>query len=58
MHLLSWNAWGRALQLAAIGLTMAAAAVSGISHLIHRNIEWPLFWRLLIPGVIGGVLGA
>ncbi|NIJ39423.1 hypothetical protein FHR22_004170 [Sphingopyxis panaciterrae] len=32
--------------------------VSGISHLLHRNIEWTLFWRLLIPGVIGGVLGA
>lgn len=33
-------------------------AVSGISHLLHRNIEWPLFFRLLIPGVIGGVTGA
>ena len=32
--------------------------VSGISHLLHRNIEWPLFFRLLIPGVVGGVLGA
>lgn len=31
---------------------------SGLSHLFHRNIEWSLFWRLLIPGVIGGVLGA
>ena len=31
---------------------------SGLSHLFHRNIDWPLFWRLLIPGVIGGVLGA
>lgn len=31
---------------------------SGLSHLFHRNIEWPLFWRLLIPGMIGGVLGA
>lgn len=33
-------------------------AVSGISHLLHRNIEWPLFFRLLVPGVIGGVTGA
>lgn len=33
-------------------------AVSGISHLLHRNIEWGLFWRLLIPGLIGGVTGA
>ncbi|HJS12419.1 sulfite exporter TauE/SafE family protein [Sphingopyxis sp.] len=31
---------------------------SGLSHLFHRNIDWPLFFRLLIPGVIGGVLGA
>lgn len=32
--------------------------VSGISHLIHGNIDRKLFFRLLIPGVIGGVLGA
>ncbi len=32
--------------------------VSGISHAIHRNINWRLFFRLLVPGVIGGVLGA
>ncbi len=31
---------------------------SGLSHLFHRNIDWPLFWRLLIPGVVGGILGA
>src|SRR3546814_5810141 len=24
-------------------------AVSGISHAIHRNIDWRLFFRLLIP---------
>lgn len=33
-------------------------AVSGLSHLYHRNIDFRLFWRLLIPGVIGGVAGA
>lgn len=33
-------------------------AISGISHLIHRNIDFRLFLRLLIPGIIGGVLGA
>lgn len=33
-------------------------AVSGLSHFFHGNIEWPIFWRLLIPGVIGGVSGA
>lgn len=32
-------------------------AVSGISHLIHRNIDKRLFFRLLIPGVAGGILG-
>jgi uncharacterized membrane protein YfcA len=33
-------------------------AISGVSHLLHRNIDFRLFLRLLIPGVIGGVLGA
>ena len=33
-------------------------AVSGISHTLHKNVDWKLFARLLIPGVIGGVLGA
>jgi hypothetical protein len=33
-------------------------AASGISHVLHRNVDWKLFGRLVIPGVIGGVLGA
>lgn len=33
-------------------------ATSGISHLLHRNIDKRLFFRLLIPGMIGGVAGA
>ena len=33
-------------------------ATSGISHLIHGNIDGRLFARLVIPGVIGGVTGA
>ncbi|OYW85929.1 MAG: hypothetical protein B7Z20_08220 [Sphingobium sp. 32-64-5] len=33
-------------------------AVSGISHIYHRNIDWRLFRRLAVPGVIGGVTGA
>jgi len=33
-------------------------ATSGISHLLHRNIDKRLFFRLLIPGLVGGVLGA
>lgn len=32
--------------------------VAAISHVAHRNVDWRLFWRLLVPGVIGGVLGA
>lgn len=33
-------------------------ATSGISHLLHGNVDKKLFLRLLVPGVIGGVLGA
>ncbi|MCZ8322002.1 MAG: sulfite exporter TauE/SafE family protein [Novosphingobium sp.] len=33
-------------------------AASGISHLLHGNIDGKLFVRLLIPGVIGGIAGA
>jgi uncharacterized protein len=33
-------------------------AVSGLSHLYHRNIDGRLFLRLLLPGMIGGVAGA
>jgi uncharacterized membrane protein YfcA len=31
---------------------------SGISHTLHRNVNWRLFRRIVIPGVIGGILGA
>ena len=33
-------------------------AVSGISHVLHRNVDWWLFVRIVVPGVIGGVTGA
>jgi hypothetical protein len=33
-------------------------AVSGVSHILHKNVDWPLFRRIVVPGVIGGVLGA
>lgn len=33
-------------------------AASGASHAAHRNVDWKLFRRLVIPGVIGGGLGA
>jgi hypothetical protein len=32
--------------------------VSGASHALFRNVDWRLFGRLVVPGVIGGVLGA
>ena len=33
-------------------------AASGLSHLYHRNIDGRLFLRLVVPGVVGGFLGA
>ena len=33
-------------------------ATSGISHLLHGNIDKSLFFKLLIPGMIGGATGA
>ena len=32
-------------------------AASAISHIFHRNVNWRLFFRLVIPGTIGGVAG-
>lgn len=32
--------------------------VSGLSHILHRNVDWRIFFRLVVPGVIGGVAGA
>lgn len=33
-------------------------AASGVSHVVHRNVDWKLFRRLVIPGMIGAVAGA
>ncbi len=33
-------------------------AASAISHVLHKNVNWRLFARLAIPGMIGGVGGA
>jgi uncharacterized membrane protein YfcA len=32
--------------------------ISGINHWLHRNVDLQLFLRLVIPGMIGGALGA
>jgi uncharacterized membrane protein YfcA len=37
---------------------VATTAVSGVSHMIARNIDWKLFVRIAVPGVVGAVGGA
>lgn len=37
---------------------MFTTGASGISHILHRNVDWKLFSRLALPGIIGGVTGA
>lgn len=32
-------------------------AASGTSHIAHRKIDWRLFRRLVLPGVLGGAIG-
>jgi uncharacterized membrane protein YfcA len=32
--------------------------ISAISHVAHGNVDWALFRRIVIPGVIGGITGA
>ena len=32
--------------------------MAGISHALHRNVDWRLFLRLALSGIVGGVLGA
>ncbi|GGD97468.1 UPF0721 transmembrane protein [Aureimonas endophytica] len=32
-------------------------AASGTGHIVNRNIDWKLFWRLVPFGVVGGALG-
>lgn len=56
--------------LISAGLPPAAAAasvaivasfttgISGLSHSLMANVDWRLLARLLIPGMIGGILGA
>jgi hypothetical protein len=31
---------------------------SGLSHVWHRNVDWRMFTRLVIPAIIGGIAGA
>jgi uncharacterized membrane protein YfcA len=31
---------------------------SGASHMLHKNVDWKLFFRVAPAGVVGGVIGA
>lgn len=31
---------------------------SGASHTLHRNVDWRLFGRIVVPGIAGGIAGA
>jgi uncharacterized membrane protein YfcA len=33
------------------------SGASGISHAVQRNVDWRLFRRLVVPGIVGGMLG-
>jgi uncharacterized protein len=37
---------------------MFTTAASALSHTFHRNVNWALFARLVIPGMVGGISGA
>ena len=37
---------------------MFTTGASGISHTLHKNVNWRLFGRIVVPGVLGGILGA
>ena len=32
--------------------------VSGVSHILQRNVDWKMLFRLTLPGIVGAVLGA
>ncbi|WP_374297521.1 sulfite exporter TauE/SafE family protein [Sphingomonas sp.] len=34
-----------------------AGGVSGLAHVVQGNVDWPLFARLVVPGIIGGMTG-
>ncbi len=33
------------------------SGTSGLAHALRGNVDWPLFTRLVIPGIVGGLLG-
>jgi uncharacterized membrane protein YfcA len=48
-------------KVASAGVHTAEIFTTGISaanHIAHRNVDWRLFFRIMIPGAIGGAIGA
>jgi uncharacterized protein len=37
---------------------MFTTGASGISHVLHKNVDWKLFVRIAGPGIVGGIAGA
>lgn len=37
---------------------MFTTGASGVSHILHKNVDWRLFVRIALPGMVGGALGA
>ncbi len=37
---------------------VATTGASGISHILHRNVDWKLFRRLAVAGMLGAAAGA
>lgn len=33
-------------------------AIAGLSHVLHKNVDWTLFSRILLPGMAAGAAGA
>lgn len=53
--------WGISPAIAGATVKVAEAfttLISGLSHFKFKNLHWDLLKRLVIPGVIGGVIGA
>lgn len=55
--LLSFGVAPAAASAAVHTAELFTTAASGTAHLVHRNIDWTLFWRLVPLGVLGGIIG-
>lgn len=39
------------------GVESFTTAASGIAHVLQRNVDWRLFARLVVPGIVGALVG-